>query len=809
MADLITRLKVDSTEYDAKIKRAAQGLQHYVQSAHDSGDVIGRLLGDTKKYVESLGNMATVSTTARGRLNELTAAFTDLRSLYNSLSEEEKSAKGGFGQELNKQLEILKGRINDTKKELKDIDQELGNTKQAEQGATSGIEGLTSALGINVKSLVGWGAALTAGKVALDVAKDAFMSSETNVDDWGRTVRSAEGIYQSFVQSLNTGDFTGFLNNIGRVTQAAQEAYNALDELGTRMTIINPERARLQARQQELRADIRRNGADSEVGRAALAELKKIEPLLSKSFKTESQMNYTAFEKLVRERLAEGGINLNQRSFEQFMKTFSSDAAFQNLRRNARGSSELRETSEIGKFRTVDTRNIEQKLLDLFTDEWRQANSGYLTASFSAQGAAASNALGNARYMRAGSGGGKGGKGGKTDIQFADDSIMAQEKLVQELTQKWKTASGELRDGYLKDLEEAQKKLAELTGKAKGPDFDKLFPDMSKANFNTGYAGSAQAKYDSARADLALGPMNLDAVNSYISSVKGMLKDANLGDELYTSMTEKLKDATTVSTLLQEMMERGLAGADLESTAQALKEKLLSPEGIDQTAIQSFLDELNKQIEEAGGVGLKLNADTGEVTDDKGKGKDDGEDLKKFNEGIGKLTGGLSSVTSGLKAVGVDIPKEVDQVVGVINGVSQVISGIGTLISLFGAGAMTANTTAVSLNTAAIGGLIAALEFNTASNFIPFFANGGIVPHAANGYFVGGNSFSGDNTPIMANAGELVLSKSQQGNLASMLTDEERVGGNAQPYLDGEKIYLGLQAYMRRSGLGEIVTSER
>ena len=403
----------------------------------------------------------------------------------------------------------------------------------------------------------------------------------------------------------------------------------------------------------------------------------------------------------------------------------------------------------------------------------------------------------------------KTGKTGKTNIQYADDSIMAQEKLVSDLTQKWKTASGELRDGYLKDLEEAQKKLAEMTGKVKGPDLDKLFPDTSRENYNTGYAGSAQAKYDSARVDLALGPMNFDAINDYIGSIKGMLKDADLGSDLYNSMTERLKDATTVSTLLQEMMERGLEGADLESTAQALKEKLLSPEGIDQTAIQSFLDELNKQIEEAGGVGLKLNADTGEVTDDKGKGKDDGEDLKKFNEGIGKLTGGLSSVTSGLKAVGVDIPKEVDQVVGVINGVSQVISGIGTLISLFGAGAMTANTTAVSLNTVAIGGLIAALEFNTASNFIPFFANGGIVPHAANGYFVGGNSFSGDNTPIMANAGELVLSKSQQGVLASMLTDEERGGGNAQPYLDGEKIYLGLQAYMRRSGLGEIVTSER
>ena len=798
--DIISRLRLDSGEFDAKIKRAGQELFAYSEHCKKMGLEMGYANKDAKDFAKALGDMNTVSQAARGKLNELTEAFVNLKAMYNNMTDAEK--QNPFGKELAASIDKLKNRIDEAKQNLNSVNAELGNTKQAEQGATSGIEGLTSALGINVKSLVGWGAALTAGKVALDVAKDAFMSSETNVDDWGRTVRSAEGIYQSFVQSLNTGDFTGFLNNIGRVTQAAQEAYNALDELGTRMTIINPERARLQARQQELRADIRRNGADSEVGRAALAELKKIEPLLSKSFKTESQMNYTAFEKLVRERLAEGGINLNQRSFEQFMKTFSSDAAFQNLRRNARGSSELRETSEIGKFRTVDTRNIEQKLLDLFTDEWRQANSGYLTASFSAQGAAASNALGNARYMRAGSGGGKGGKGGKTDIQFADDSIMAQEKLVQELTQKWKTASGELRDGYLKDLEEAQKKLAELTGKAKGPDFDKLFPDMSKANFNTGYAGSAQAKYDSARADLALGPMNLDAVNSYISSVKGMLKDANLGDELYTSMTEKLKDATTVSTLLQEMMERGLDGADLESTAQALKEKLLSPEGIDQTAIQSFLDELNKQIEEAGGVGLKLNADTGEVTDDKGKGKDDGEDLKKFNEGIGKLSGGLSQVTGGLKAIGVEVPKEVDQVIGVINGVSQIISGVSTIIGVF-------QTSAITANTIALGALTSAVTANTFAKFIPFFAGGGIVPHAANGYFVGGNSFSGDNTPIMANAGELVLSKSQQGVLASMLTDEERGGGNAQPYLDGEKIYLGLQAYMRRSGLGEIVTSER
>ena len=967
MADLITRLKVDSTEYDAKIKRAAQGLQHYVQSAHDSGDVIGRLLGNTKKYVESLGNMATVSTTARGRLNELTAAFTDLRSVYNSLSEEEKSAKGGFGQELNKQLEILKGRINDTKNELKGIDQELGNTKQAEDGAKSGLEGLTSAIGINVKSLAGWGTALAAGKVALDVAKDAFFASESTVDEWGRTIQSAQGLYEGFLNALNTGDISGYLSRMNDIVTAARAAYDELDKLGTMKTIQAPKVSAQQTENERIRSmiqtgryiapvDGRRNavfnGREMQNGdKLTAGQIRALEKQLQNGMQNVvklvgNEVNQTgkAIDAYYNSMAKQNGMSLQEfkkgtSSWEEFSKKmqgyddykkWDKQARTEFAKQGGRGNVDFDKSNPFAEFKKWGVFRVDKEggnsykdLVQLIQQRDQQAGQAYSMQSQAYRTMNRAEGFTVSKLM------GKGGKGGKTDKNL--DAEQQVQKKINELLKEALTADanrqGEIRqqvaelqkqqekykdikniaqgilpkdkvavftiDGQLSEetkknlreiqgvtiddktmtvtaetadalralqgiegvtidpktvtitatdealpklrdiqgitiddktmtvtaeTQEAMQKVQELIGqvstatlqmKVAPPDLDKLFPDMSKANFNTGYAGSAQAKYDSARADLALGPMNLDAVNSYISSVKGMLKDANLGDELYTSMTEKLKDATTVSTLLQEMMERGLDGADLESTAQALKEKLLSPEGIDQTAIQSFLDELNKQIEEAGGVGLKLNADTGEVTDDKGKGKDDGEDLKKFNEGIGKLTGGLSSVTSGLKAVGVDIPKEVDQVVGVINGVSQVISGIGTLISLFGAGAMTANTTAVSLNTAAIGGLIAALEFNTASNFIPFFANGGIVPHAANGYFVGGNSFSGDNTPIMANAGELVLSKSQQGVLASMLTDEERGGGNAQPYLDGEKIYLGLQAYMRRSGLGEIVTSER
>lgn len=782
MADVISRIRLDSGEFDSKIKRAGQELLAYSEHCKKMGLEMGYANKDAKEFARALGDMNTVSQTARGKLNELTEAFVNLKTMYNGMTDAEK--QNTFGKELAASLDKLKNRIDEAKQNLNGVNAELGNTKQAEQGATSGIEGLTSALGINVKSLAGWGAALAAGKVALDVAKDAFMSSETNADEWGRTVRSAEGIYQSFVQSLNTGDFTGFLNNIGRVTQAAKEAFDALDELGTRMTIINPERARLQARQQELRADIRRNGANSDVGRAALAELKKIEPLLSKSFKTESQMNYTAFEKLVRERLAEGGINLNQRSFEQFMKTFSSDAAFQNLRRNARGSSELRETSEIGRFKTVDTRNIEQKLLDLFTDEWRQANSGYLTASFSAQGAAASNALGNARYMRAGSGGGKGGKGGKTDIQFADDSIMAQEKLVSDLTQKWKTASGELREGYLKDLEEAQKKLAEMTGKANGPDLDKLFPDMSKQNYNTGYAGSAQAKADSAIADFAQGGVGNADISGFISSAKQAIDQSELGDDLYNKMTEKLKDATMFQSVLTQAIAGGASAADLSGVAQEIKAKMLEGD-IDETAWQEFLDKINEYIQNAD-LKLVFDVDTKSVT----------TAVKQQKKETAEMAKEWQAAGTAIQAVGSAMSQIEDPAAKVLGTIAQAVA---TMALSYAQAAASPAVTGSGWGWIAF----AATGVATMLSSIAAIKN---ATHFAQGGIVGGNDYT-DNTQIMVSSGELILNRAQQGNLASQLEG----GGIGNLHLDtvisAEDIRLVLNNNGRRTGLGEYVQS--
>ncbi|MBR2882917.1 MAG: hypothetical protein IKB96_11395, partial [Prevotella sp.] len=79
----------------------------------------------------------------------------------------------------------------------------------------------------------------------------------------------------------------------------------------------------------------------------------------------------------------------------------------------------------------------------------------------------------------------------------------------------------------------------------------------------------------------------------------------------------------------------------------------------------------------------------------------------------------------------------------------------------------------------------------------------------AEGGEVKGNTFSGDQIPVAVNAGEIILTRAQQGNLAEQLEDRENIGGiGGTPYVTGEQIFLGLNNYLKGAGLGSLVTSQ-
>ena len=259
MADVITRLKLDSGEYDSKIKRAVSGLQRMESEFRKAGNSLAVLEKDQLEYVKALGRMETVSRSARGKLSELKEAFTELSAQYNRLTEEEKNSP--FGKALRGSLDQLKERINASKQELEGVKRELGETSDAGKNMGGALDSLTSKFGISVKSLAGWGLAISAGKVALDVAKDAFMSSETNIDEWGRTLEGAKGAYESFLDTLNTGNWSNFFDNLEKAINGGRDLYDALDRLGSVKSNNEAAIALAQAQVQELRV-LKQQGKD-------------------------------------------------------------------------------------------------------------------------------------------------------------------------------------------------------------------------------------------------------------------------------------------------------------------------------------------------------------------------------------------------------------------------------------------------------------------------------------------------------------------------------------------------------------------
>lgn len=147
MADVITRLKVESTEYDSKIKRASQGLLQMEQACRKVGGTLAILEKDELEFVKGLGKMETVSKDARGQLNELTKAFTDLSLQYKRLTDEEK--QGDFGKALSASLDQLKTRIQDTKKDLADVTKEINGTNGKFGEFGSIIDGIGHKMGVS------------------------------------------------------------------------------------------------------------------------------------------------------------------------------------------------------------------------------------------------------------------------------------------------------------------------------------------------------------------------------------------------------------------------------------------------------------------------------------------------------------------------------------------------------------------------------------------------------------------------------------------------------------------------------------
>ena len=824
MAESVVKLRLESGEYDSKIKRAAQNVLSFGDNCRKAGQSMAKADKEAIDYVRSIGQMETVAKNAKGKINEMTNAFTDLSVQYRQLTDDEK--KSPFGQAISQSLDQLKNRINESKAQLQDVSNELGNTSSKGNETGGVMQQLASKFTINIDAIKLFNAGLAATKMALDVAKDAFFASEANVDEWGRIVDSSRSLYEGFLNSINNGDISGFLSNISQIVSAAKAAYNELDRLGTMRTIQAPQISAQQTENDRIRMMIQTGRWISAPGKDSLGmkdgqiltapQIRALEKMLNNGVQTIVTLTKNEVDQAGKAidafytrqshelRISEAEFRKGTSSMAEFdkrmagydaYKKWDAEAKARFAQQGGRGFVDFDKNNPYAEYRRWGTFRVDgdryKELVQLIQQRDQQTSSMYNMQGQAyrtinrAEGITTRSIMGGG-----GSRGGTGGTGGGSNIVAPPPvgSIAEQEAKVQALTKAWREASDQVgRDGYAAQLKEAKAVLDEMQGKVK-----EVIPEGSfKALNQELHDLQSQRELLSDPIDVAITDDMIQQVKDKIDELNGKKKEiseppqrASIEEQIRTKLSDQniATDATTFTNLLEFQIKNGLE--NIEIPKDYLQQAIFGERmNIPDEYWQDLVDQINAKLLELGIEPIKLNVETGEIEKVAKKTKNSWHDaanaimsvgsaLQQLQDPAAKIAGIVGEAIATI-ALAFAQASAKESKSGIWGWIAATAVGLGTMIST-----------------------IAAIKSATSGNY----AQGGIIP---------GNSFSGDNQIMIGtNAGELILNRAQQANIAGQLTNNGLGSLHLEASLEGEDIRLAVRNGNRRRGRGEYVESK-
>lgn len=771
MADIITRLVVDSQDYDNKIKRASQGLQHYADACRKAGGTLEYVDEEAMAFARDLGKMDTAARSAKQQMREYSEAIAGLTATYRAMTDAEKSSD--FGKTLASSIQQLKVRAAELQDVIGDTNLEIKNLA-SDTSFTEGLSLMTRTVGSCAAAITAWtGDSKEMEAVIKDLAKI------------GTTVAAVESLTQAFQKQnlvlmknpyvLAAAGAVALAVAIGKVVSAmnkedsVQKTLNEVQRQG--MANAAQEVTRIEV----LNNILHDNTRSLEDRQTALSEIQQLVPAYHGALSTEgnlindntSAMNdyvgslqraaiaQAAFDKMVelqRQKMAQQ-LEL-QEAMQRLATAQSMASATPSVVTGGAGSISGMAAAGLSNASNIAAAESEvNKINRAIADADKQIAA--------LQGLIQPNAIATTTTTTtAKTSGGKKSSTGKVAEVAPEGSIKAMREELSGLQEQWELATDDGSRAELKEqIDEVSAALDVMTGKAK--------------------------KAAAAVTLVAPSGYSQEGINAMRSEIQQRMDSAQVGSSEYLVEADKLVDLNAFQNLFNFSMQNGLAIDP--NTWQSVLGDIGMGLDVKDEAWDSIVTDINSRIDGLNIKPIALNVSTGEIeelTIDTGEAA---AKLKSAASAVAQLGGAMQQIEDpAVKVAGIIA----SAIANVALGVGQLLSRPENVSQSWGWIALAATATATMIST------ITAIKSATAG----MYAGGGIIP---------GNSFSGDNLTANVNAGELILNRAQESNIASQLEGSNPMNNlNIGFEVDGTKFLVLLNNVNRSRGGGRTFYSE-
>ena len=795
----ILELGVNTGKWDSGLKKAKNALDNFIQANGGLSQALDKESAKMGKFVSMMGNMESKAKTAKGQMNDYKSSIEQLTMQYNRMTDAQKKA---VGREYLQAIDQMKQKYHAVNEELQNMNRSLsaGKDSGGDGGGMSKFGGMMAVFGGNMMTkAAGW---------ALNFASEIGDCVEKGIE----LAKAGEGIRLAF-ERLNRPDLLdklreathGTVTDLELMKQAVKfNDFNlSLDEMGTLLSF-----AQQKAKDTGESVDYMVDSIVTGLGRQSLMILDNLgisANEVKEKMKGTGDMTKAVAE-IIRQQMSNAGDYIEtaadraakadaelQNAMEELGRTFGpiSDA----------GAS-MWHTLKVGALDLLN--NAIKPLIDRFTELGRLRRE-YETSGGQSRVSGELDRLGNnkseqnykqvlAHYDL---------EINKKQQQLAslrNDAKMGaytagSSKFYAEQTNKLQAEIGALYKMRTEFVQGAQKLFNPPAAPAPAGAAAGGGTTTTKTGKGGGRVGGSGTHQESEEEKTA--KMVKAAQDAYAKAIKTATMRFEAGMDNSEDLQKKelsarerlvMAYADAYAIIGSETYKNSFSDAAVEfnKLADVVKGKRKEFENSTQSlmgmSVNSFDSKLSGLLSEDMGTFAKrkgINIDTSKLTNN----------AKEVKEGWEDAARAVLSVGDALQQIE-DPGAKVAGIIG--QAIANIALGFAQATAASAAGGPFAWIAAIAGGLGTMLSTIAAIKSATAGSY----AEGGIVP---------GNNYN-DGLVANVSSGELILNRAQQSNIAAQLSGTSGAG-TSQPYLDVETIWLGMGHYLKRKGMGEIVTT--